>query len=512
MFSIHSIAPPTPSVGFRTAVGAGTQALQAGADWLDTAPLRDELHQVLREGGAIGEHLLPAVLQLIPTLDEWPRGVQIAFHSGDGESLVRYGTALDPHEPVHVVQWPDGRYAAAHRGDDGLGHWVDCGPDPDALFDAVLEGLEQRDAVQHARFTQALMEGCRSPCTDAQKLRDRLAEQLERSHPASMHALQALDPPTHSQQGKKPVDAALLLKISAMSPQEIHRRGGLVQVANDEHVDYLTLRKGICVTGGLTPLGHQRVRMAMAPGLPLHRITAPLLRDILLREREKPQPRSAGELALHYHVSVRELSTLVDNDLNLKPSGVDLLEGRPSVLPLTPDVLRTIAGQVESGRITDYGDLRTAARQFQVSFQQLRRFVNPGHGLTGTGKRFLARSWTQARIARVLNAVHRLAPQASTQGASPASATDGPRYRPVTADLLLEIRRNGPAWIKSHGGLRHFAESHQVSFATLKKCVVASTATLTSEGMGKVRKAYPDIAIDGPVDLSPATHSRQDAT
>ena len=194
-------------------------------------------------------------------------------------------------------------------------------------------------------------------------------------------------------------------------------------------------------------------------------------------------------------MSVHELGTLVSPDLSLKASGQDLLESRPSLLPLTPDVLRTIAGEVENGRIRDHFGLLRAARQHQISFQRLKRLLHPSRGLTGIGRQFLDTSWTPKRIALALNAVQRSTPRAPDQGVSSPGAIVAPR-KPVTADLLLEICRNGPAWLASHGGLRHFADFHHFSFTTLKKCVFASTATLTPKGIRKVQKAYPDFTID----------------
>ena len=450
MFSIHSAAP-TPSLASRTPGNARTLAPQVATDCPDIAALRDELLQMLRDGGAIGDHLRPAVLRLIPTLDDWPQGMQIAFHAGGGAPPECYGSALDTsHEPVHVMQLSGDRFAAAPRGDVSPENVLDCGPGQEGLFDAVLEGMQQRDGWQHRLFTDALAQGTDSRLTDAQRLRERLAYQLEQSHPASVRVLQ--DP------------------------------GGPIHPRRD-----------------LSSLGRRRVGMANALHAPRDKVTAPLLQKILKEKLEFPKPRSRSQLAMDYRVPVGYLSHFVTADLSPKPMGLDLLwrEGQPPVRVLTPNVVQTIATMAERGVMTDAFGLLEAAHQNRVSFRKLQELIEPGTGLTSAGRRFLAKGWTRLRVIRAVNAQRTTQPATGEQRTPLPGAANATRKQPVTADLLLAIRRNGPAWIASHGGLRQFAKFHQVAFGTLKTCVVASTAALTPDGIKKVQKTYPDFAVVG---------------
>jgi hypothetical protein len=158
--------------------------------------------------------------------------------------------------------------------------------------------------------------------------------------------------------------------------------------------------------------------------------------------------------------------------------------------------VRTIARQVETGAITTLPGLLEAAHRYEVSFRQLHDFIDPDIGLTRAGQKFLDKGWTPGRTARVLNALERSASSTpGQQGATPPSATGAPRKQ-VTAALLLEICDMGVAGIGTYGGLRRFAKFRQVSYHTLKKCVIARSGTLTEMGLKIVKRAYPGRAVD----------------
>ena len=121
-------------------------------------PVR-EFVRIAREGGVIDGCLRHATLSVIPTLDEWPHDVQLHLHSNSNALEWCFGPGSDQVAPVHLKQYPDGRYAAGHCGDAASPHWIDCGDHADSLFEAVLVGLRQQHPWLHTRFTQALMHG-----------------------------------------------------------------------------------------------------------------------------------------------------------------------------------------------------------------------------------------------------------------------------------------------------------------------------------------------------------------
>lgn len=308
------------------------------------APANDVV-ATLRGGGVIEGRMLHLVLSLLPTLDGWTRGQQIALHAGDG-TIQLYGTtddAVGHTDPIHVLRAPDGHFAA---GVDG--GWQDRGATPNSPLDAVLMGMLWRNALEHYVFTAAGPGEDRS-VTDAQRVRERVAAQLQSGHPASMRVLEAISqaeapephrrrlPSTGAPPQAKPLNAGTLLEISQMSADEILRAGGLVElvdaVAEEEalrgHADHAT--------------PDYRARRANDANVHHNPITAPLLRE-MLKERCAPFPRNIGELAEAGGHSFSYLKDLMYRFHLPKAQGVDLLWRGVTSAPRPFESLRTCCG------------------------------------------------------------------------------------------------------------------------------------------------------------------------
>lgn len=446
MFSLQrTTQPPPPSLG--PAGGPAPQAatLPREHPW----DVRVEMLQMLRGEGGVDRHLRHATLALISTLPEWPKGLPIHLHIDGAVASRAYGEASGHAGSVHVRQCSDGRHAAL--ADAARDSWVDCGAHRDSLFEAVLVGLQQCDGYEHRQLTLALRRCCFASHTDAQWLRQRVAEQLEHGHPAALLGLEQATAPT-------------------------------------SHADPVMERA------------------------PVFRKITPALFQRILEDRSSGD---VDALAEAHTVNPEVLARLVDANMALTARGRHLLWRQTQqvrTVPLTPHVLRQIEDRVRSNVICDQGALENAAREFGVSYDKLCKFVSLGHGLTATGVDFLKQEWSRARTSYAINAALRANRDPASLGLARSEPPPAPSAhastRRVTADLLLEILAGGRVGIRSQElGLLSIARQNGVSYDVLKRHIHSRTCSLTELGLRTVQRVYPDYRPDGGSSTLPPSRS-----
>lgn len=485
MLPTRSIAHPPGGLSSHQVAQAWSTPARQGTEDAAVTAFRDQVVTALRGGAAIEGRMLHVVLSLIPTQDDWTRGLQILLHLGGGSGQL-YGAADDAvrAEPIHVKRLPDGSFAA---GVNSL--WEDRGAHRDSALEAVLLGLQSRNAMDHRLFT-APRQAEDVAMTDAQRLRERIARQLEDGHPASMRVLESLAPPEprpdrpQRQPGRTAADAELLLKVSNLDPSVI-RTAGIAGLARQLEVPPGSLIATFRADGKVSVAGTQVLQRQLL-GMKHNTIDAPLLR-VILQEHDAKEPRKRSDLALFLNVSVYRLRKLVTPQYEVTALGLDMLRREHRTTPIvliTPDFLRDIETRVKSGAIPTEFDLLDAADEANVSFDALLRLVSIVHRrLTPTGKRFLADGLPHLRSVQVDNVPR------------PAGVPH-PDVLPVTAELLLGIWEGGRPLVLKHRGLRNMAKISGVSPDALKKRVHARTGTLTEWGERTVLDAYPDFRFD----------------
>lgn len=408
MYSISVAAPvpiPTP---FRGTAGASDRPVDATAPRHEVGALRDAIVAALRNGDTVDRNVL---LRLLPAMQAWPKDLPIDLLVEGALSGQRFGDdpcQADPDGPVYVKLRATGRYAIACSYDTPEDQWWDCGAacEPDSLFHAVLIGMQLRSATRHAQFTLALQQADDGYRTDAQWLRDRLADELVEAPPALMRALEGLAATRPDARGpavaaraigakpiaKQPVDVGMLQRIGQMDRAALIAAGGLAGVAGRVNS---TLRKYVhAYSGKLSAQGELSVKRAVDPGFAPNRLTAAVFLDVLKKYRTQGH-RTFDQLVRDLEVPLHALEKHLFASGVPKAAGLDLLhrdQCKDSFARTHPALVVAVSELWKDGWIPTPYHLLVAAYTTNVSFDRLHRLISTDRGLNGLGKQAVKRT------------------------------------------------------------------------------------------------------------------------
>ncbi|QHE91823.1 hypothetical protein PI93_019620 [Pandoraea fibrosis] len=243
------------------------------------------------------------------------------------------------------------------------------------------------------------------------------------------------------------VTDALLMKCKALSGEQIENEGGIAGLARKYNVAWETLRKYVCVSGGLKSPGQER----------LDRHKKKEVSDAMLKEWEnlsQEQRDNEGGLrgfAKKHNVRFEALSAyaLVSGGLNQR--GDDRLH-KDERAPLTNAMLVEWEN-LSREQIMDVGGLSGFAEKHNVSVKKLSVYAREYGGLSPEGKDRVYRH----------------------------------KKNPVTKATLEQWKALNKKQIAKRGSVRRFANKHNVSIFVLRQYVCASGG-LTPRGKAKLAK------------------------
>lgn len=281
-----------PGVGL---TDAGRDLIAQAAWRSDAKPVRaqpdlarwQQVMEVLRGDAVIDGYARHVTLLLLPTMASWPAHLEILLHTNGAAPARHYqppAGSTRPRETIHIKQWPDGRYAAADRGDAPPDQWMDCGAFAHGLFNAVLGALWLHSQPQYYAFAAPWRNDVGTTKTYPHRLRERLADDVAQRRPSTIQALASVTRlPKPPDNGFREVDAWMLQDMAGT-------RGGessLHQLAARYGADYNVLRRYLSAyTFQPTPGGAQFIkRQEDASFVPIP-LKPAILRDIRAKFEE----------------------------------------------------------------------------------------------------------------------------------------------------------------------------------------------------------------------------------
>ncbi|WP_150810158.1 hypothetical protein [Pandoraea sputorum] len=240
------------------------------------------------------------------------------------------------------------------------------------------------------------------------------------------------------------VTGELLRHIEALGASGVAAEGGIGRIADEHGIARSTLKGYVSESGKL--YSEARDRAAETGTFRTGKVTVSLLRTLEMMGAESIQSKGGlRAIARNEGIPFRTLVRYVDR--YGKPSLIGRARlrdyGDPTrlatIVPVTPELLRSIQGLGESG-IRAAGGLSGLAERHNVFLNSLRSYINSKGVLGRLGKR-LMKGERRARISKIPN------------------------------KLLLDIEALGARGISEAGGLGAVAAANHVAFDTLRSYI-----------------------------------------